>query len=186
MKIIKVAIYLALLMCAACNLSQQQTSIITPTVDIAPTNASIPTAETSLTTYSNTAYGYSIQYPEGLALEGASDSQYVWLDRQIYMYVSEVDPEKPMGDAPVIEQAQNTMIGAYTARHLNGYIGAVGGSTPQRYESFVITHNNRYYQFIAYELKRDNVQPIDRTMGAVPADALALLTQIVTSLRFTN
>ncbi len=186
MKFIKVAIYLALLMCAACNLNPQATSITTPTVATVPTDVATPTSEVALTTYTNSAYGYSVQYPSGLELEGASDSQYIWLDRQIYIYASEFNPEEPRGDAPVIDNAQDTMIGQNTARHLSGYIGAVGGGTPQRYESFVIKHNNQYYQFIAYELKRDDVQPIDRTMNPVPPPVVALLTQVVTSLRFTS
>ncbi len=185
MKFIKVAIYLALLMCGACNLNQQGTSS-TPTVAIVPTDVVTPTPEVTVSTYTNTAYGYSVQYPNGLELEGASDSQFVWLDKQIYIYASDFNPEEPHGDAPVIETAQDTMIGPNTARHLSGYSGAVGGNTPQRYESFVIKHNNLYYQFIAYELKRDDVQPVDRTMNPVQPQVVALLTQVVTSLRFAS
>ncbi len=184
MNIFKRLSFLIVLMCAACNLSQQTDATVTSTAAPAPVDT--PAAELNLTTYTNTAYGYTIQYPVGLELEGSADSQFVWLDRQIYIVVNEVDPEKPMGDGPVIDIAQDTMIGTNTARYLGGYIGAVGGNTPQRYDSFVIAHNNLYYQFIAYELKRDDVQPIDRTMAAVPAAEAELLQQIVTSVRFTS
>jgi hypothetical protein len=185
MKLTRVAIFLVLLLCGACNLTQQGSSV-TPTVAIFPTDAVATTPEVGLSTYTNTAYGYSIQYPSGLELEGAADSQYIWLDQQIYVYVSENNPEDARGDGPVIEITHDAMLGQNTARYLNGYIGAVGGNTPQRYESFVIKHNNLYYQFTAYELKRSDVQPVDRTMSAVPAEVAALLMQIVTSLRFAS
>ncbi len=186
MNILRRVMLLVLLMCAGCNLSQQAATNSTPTVAVIPTDAVTPTPEVSLATYSNTAYGYTVQYPEGLAVDGAADSQYVWIDHQIYILVSEINPEEPMGDAPVIDSVHDTMIGTNTARRITGYIGAVGGNTPQRYESFVIAHNNQYYQFIAYELKRDEAGAVDRTMNAVPENVVALLTQIVTSLRFTN
>ena len=185
MKFVKVAILSALVMCGACTLSQQGSSV-TPTAAIVPTDAATPTPEVSLSTYTNTAYGYSFQYPGGLELEGAADSQYIWLDQQIYIYVSENNPEDARGDGPVIERTRDMILGQNTVRYLNGYIGAVGGNTPQRYELFVIKHNNLYYQFTAYELKRSDVQPVDRTMNAVPAEAAALLMQIVTSLCFAG
>lgn len=186
MTVLKRVIYLLLLTCAACNLNPQGSGETPPTLAPLPTDATIPTPEVTLNTYTNMAYGYSLQYPSNLTVEGDQNSQFVWLGDRIWVMVSDVNPEAPMGDAPVIENAQDTMIGANTARRLSGYIGAVGGNTPQRYESFVIQNDNRYYQIIAYELPRGEVQPIDRTMSAVPADMVALLEQIVASLRFTS
>ncbi|MEZ4670088.1 MAG: hypothetical protein R3E39_19460 [Anaerolineae bacterium] len=171
-----------ILLLAACNLS----NAAQPTPTAEPVVVVEPTAETTLTTYTNTAYNYSLEYPAGLELVGDASAQFVWIDRQIYIMVSEFNPEEPRGDAPVIERADDAMVGAYTARRLSGYIGAVGGNTPQRYEAVVIQHNNLYYTFTAYELKNDETGPIDRAMNPVPTETVALLDQIVASLRFTS
>lgn len=188
MTVIKRVIYLLLLLCAACNLNPQGSAAPTamPTFPPLPTDATTTTPEVTFNTYTNTAYSYSLQYPSNLTIEGDGNSQFVWLGDRIWIMVSDTNPEAPMGDAPVIENAQDVMIGANNARRLSGYIGAVGGNTPQRYESFVIQNDNRYYQFTAYELPRGDVQPIDRPMNAVSANVVALLEQVVASLRFTN
>ncbi len=186
MTVLKPVIYLLVLLCAACNLNPQGSGDTSPTLAPLPTDVPPPLSEVTLNTYTNMAYGYSLQYPSNLTIEGDQNSQFVWLGDQIWVMVSEQNPEQPMGDAPVIENAQDTMIGANTARRLSGYVGSVGGNTPQRYESFVIQNDNRYYQFIAYELPRGEVQPVDRTVGAVPANVVALLEQIVASMRFTT
>ncbi|MBA3869777.1 MAG: hypothetical protein H0X30_11575 [Anaerolineae bacterium] len=187
MKVFKYAIYLMLLACAACNLNQQGSAVITPTVPpVIPTEVSNanPTPDTTMITYNNAAYGYTFEYPANLPLDGDTNSQYLWIDRRINVNVVDKNPETPMGDAPIIENAQEVMIGVNNGRLLKGSIGAVGGNTPQRYEAYVVQNNGRYYQFTAYELKNNVVQPADRTMGNVPADTLALLQQIMASLRF--
>lgn len=187
MKLARYATYFLLLMCAACNLNQQGSSVVTPTVPpVIPTEVSNPnpTPDANLITYNNAAYGYTFEYPANLALDGDTNSQYLWIDRRISINVLDKNPETPMGDAPLIESAQDAMIGVNNARYLKGSIGAVGGNTPQRYESYVIQNDGRYYQFTAYELKNNVQQPADRKMGNVPPDTLALLQQIVSSLRF--
>lgn len=188
MTVLKRVIYLLLLLSAGCNLNPQASAdpTIAPAFAPLPTDATTPTAEITFNTYSNTAYSYSLQYPTNLTIEGDQNSPFVWLGNRIWVMVNDTNPETPMGDAPVIENAQDVMIGANNARRLSGYIGAVGGNTPQRYESFVIQNDGRYYQFIAYELPRGEMQAADRTMNPVPADVVALLEQIVASLRFTN
>lgn len=179
-QIIRILTLCLLPLLAACNLSTASQPAATP----APVVTTEPTQPDTLATYTNTAYGYTLQYPVGLALDGDATSQFVWIDRQLYIMVSDLNPEQPRGDAPIIETAADVMIGTFTARRLSGYIGAVGGNTPQRYESLVIQHNNLIYQFIAYELKNNDIQPVDRAMNPVPPAALALLDQIVASLQF--
>ncbi|MBI1282620.1 MAG: hypothetical protein GC179_31120 [Anaerolineaceae bacterium] len=187
MKVFKYAIYLVLLACAACNLNQQGSAAVTPTAPpLLPTEApnANPTPDPNLITYNNAAYGYTFEYPANMSLDGDTNSKSLWIDRRINVNVLDKNPETPMGDAPVIESAQDTMIGVNNARYLKGYIGAVGGNTPQRYEAYVIQNDGRYYQFTGYELKNNVVQPIDRKMGNVPPETLALLQLIVSSLRF--
>lgn len=187
MKVLKTIAFILLMASAACNLGQQGSAGVTPTVpppiptEAANTN---PTPDTNLITYNNAAFGYTFEYPANLPFDGDTNSKSLWIDRRINVTVLDKNPETPAGDAPVIESAQETMIGVNNARYLKGYVGAVGGNTPQRYEAYVIQNNGRYYQFTAYELKNNVVQPADRKMGSVPADTVALLQQIVSSLRF--
>jgi hypothetical protein len=172
-----------LLLLAACNLS---TASQPPAATPAPVVTAEPTQQAATTTYTNTAFAYTIEIPASVEFRGVAANVDVWIDRQIYITAYEANPEEPRGDAPVIESASDAMIGSFTARRLSGYVGAVGGNTPQRYESIVIQHNNLYYQIIAYELKNDDVQPVDRAMNPVPPETLVLLDQIVASLRFVN
>ncbi len=187
MKLFKRMIYIILFACAACNLGQQGSTGVTPTapppIPTESSNAN-PTPDTNLIAYNNAAFGYTFEYPANFPFDGDTNSPSLWIDRRINVMVLDKNPETPMGDAPVIESAEDTMIGVNNARYLKGYVGAVGGNTPQRYEAYVIQNNGRYYQFTAYELKNNVVQPADRKMGNVPADTVALLQQIVTSLRF--
>lgn len=136
-------------------------------------------------TYTNPAYGYSIDYPPDVTLQAERD-EFVWLDGQISILVSSFNPEEARGDAPVIESAADTTVAGYDARRLSGYIGAVGGSTPQHYESVVFPRNNRFYVFTVYELKNDVALPPDRELGDIPQAARDLLEQIVSSVRFAD
>jgi hypothetical protein len=143
-----------------------------------------PTPAPALETYINTVHGYTIQHPTGLALD-SDDPANVWLDNQILITVSNLNPEDARGDTPVIESAEDTTVGAYNGRRLRGFIGSVGGNTPQSYESVAIPHNNMYYVVTVYELKND--APLDDTHqpGPIPADAMALFEQVLASLQLT-
>jgi hypothetical protein len=138
---------LILLLCA-CTLAQ------TPSAAATDTPAPQPTSP-SLDTYTNTTLGYTIQYPVGLALESNEDGSTVWIDRQVSISTFNINPEDARGDGPVIESAEDTTVGTYNGRRLRGFIGAIGGNTPQRYESVAIPHNELYYVITVFELKND-------------------------------
>jgi hypothetical protein len=69
---------------------------------------------------------------------------------------------------------------------LRGYIGAIGGNTPQRYESVAIPHNNLYYVITVFELKNDVQLPPDRELGDIPSEPLALFEQVLASLQLSE
>jgi hypothetical protein len=164
------------MLCAACNLSQ--TPAAPPTVTLPPAPTPSP-----LETYINPTFGYSFQYPAGLSVEGSDDS-YIWLDRQISVSASSFNPEEARGDGPLIESAEDTTVGPYPARRLRGYIGAIGGNTPQSYDSVAIPRGGTYYVITVWELKND--APVDDTYqpGAIPAEALGLFGQVLASWSF--
>jgi hypothetical protein len=147
--------------------------------------AATPVTGGSLATYTNPTYGYSIDYPATLTLQADHD-EFVWLDKQIAILVSSFNPEEARGGGPVIEFVNDTTIGEHSARRLTGYIGAVGGSTPQRYESIVVSRNGSFYVFTVYELKNDVSLPADRELGEIPQAARDLFEQVLGSVRFTN
>jgi hypothetical protein len=138
-----------------------------------------------LETYTNPTLGYTIQYPAGATLDSNEDGSLVWLDDQILITTYDFNPEDARGDGPVIESAEDTTVGPYSGRRLRGYIGAIGGNTPQRYESVAIPHNNLYYVITVYELKNDEQLPLDRELGDIPAEALALFDQVLASLQLS-
>jgi hypothetical protein len=170
-----VLLALILLLCA-CNLAAQ--SPATPTLE-EPT-------EPAIETYTNDPFGYTVEYPAGLTLDSSEDGASVWIDRQISITILNFNPEEPRGDGPVIESAEDMTVGPYPARHLTGYIGSIGGNTPQRYEAAAIPHNGLSYIVSAFELKNDVQLPPDRELGAIPPDALALFDQVLAGFRFTD
>jgi hypothetical protein len=169
---------LILILCA-CTLSQTPASSATDTPVPPPT-------EPALETYTNPNLGYTLQYPAGLALDSNEDGSLVWIDRQISITTFTINPEDARGDGPVIESAEDATVGPYSGRRLRGYIGAVGGNTPQRYESVAVPHNNLYYVFTVYELKNDVQLPPDRELGEIQAEALALFDQVLASLQLSE
>ncbi len=175
----KACVLLVVMLCAACNLSQ--TPAAPPTVTLPPAPTASP-----LETYINPTFGYRFQYPEGLVVESNDDGSYVWLDRQISITASNVNPEDVRGDGPVIESAEDTTVGQYPARRLRGFVGGIGGNTPQSYESVAIPRDGLYYVITVWELKND--APLDDTHqpGAIPADALSLYEQVLASLSFAD
>jgi hypothetical protein len=186
---------LLLLLCAAC--AGAQTS---PTIEPLPSDNDLPPTITPdpllatmaqptippLATYDSATYRYSFNYPATSQIEVASDGQSVWLDKQIWINVSDVNPETPMGDAPIIDTADSTLVNGLAARRLAGSIGAVGGNTPQRYQSVVIPQRGRFYIITVYELRNDVLLPIDRQFGDIPLPALSLFDLVVGTFILLN
>lgn len=175
----RACVLLVVMLCAACNLSQ--TPAAPPTVTLPPAPTSPP-----LETYTNDAFGYTILYPVGLTLDSTEDGSYVWLDRQISITVSNINPEEAQGDGPFIESAEDTTIGQYTGRRLRGYIGGIGGNTPQTFESVALPHNGLYYVIIVFELRND--APLDdaHQPGPISPEAIALFEQVLATFQFTE
>jgi len=138
-----------------------------------------------LATYTSTAYGFSFQYPVTSSLEESPDGQTIWIDKQIRVTVSDRNPEEASGDGPVIESADSTIINGMTARRLSGMVGAVGGNTPQRFESIVLSRNNRYYGIWVYELRNDVSLPADRELGSIPLGAMEIFNTMLATFTFS-
>lgn len=161
--------------------------------DIPPTATADPLMATMelltmppLSSYESPRFGYSFRYPVTSAIEIGGEGETVWIDQQIQIRVMATNPEQVQGDGPVIESADSTFVNGIAARRLAGTIGAVGGNTPQRYQTLVIPSNNRYYTITAYELRSDVVLPIDRAMGDIPLPVLSIFDTIVGTFVLTS
>jgi len=134
-------------------------------------------------TYTNTTFNYSIKYPPEVSLE-EKPGGFISTDKQIYVDVRNSDPEQCRGDCPIIQLREEININGLKGKKLAGYIGAVGGSVPQSYQTIVIPHNNSFYNFTVYELKYDEIQPPTRQIGQIPEKEIKLLEKIVSTLKF--
>ena len=169
------ALIVILLLCAGCSLGGGAAATPSATITLATT---LPRA-----TFTNPTYGYSIDYPTDVIVEAERD-EFIWLDGQISILVSSFNPEEAIGGGQVIETAADIVVGNFNARRLSGTIGAVGGNTPQRYESLAIPHEGSYYVVTVYELRNDVVLPAERELGEIPPEARDLFEQVVSSFRF--
>ncbi len=156
---------------------------VQPTID--------PTAEWK--TYTNSTHGFLLKYPTTITLQeeselfGRRDEDYILLANQIEVRVTSFNPLNCRGDCPVIEKQEQVTVAGYPATKVFGYIGAVGGNIPQRYQSVVLEKNKKYYVFDIYELEREMVSPPDDIeLGEIPAYKLALFNQILSTFKFTD
>jgi hypothetical protein len=170
---------------AACNLGAEAPTP-TPAPSPTPTLTPQPPDFMQLTPYVSNQVGYRITYPTGLVLDEDKTSGFVTIDNQITIQVTGLNPADARGDAPVIESVAETTIAGEVSRRYSGYIGAIGGNTPQRYEMVSVPHNGLFYVFTVYELKIGDAQPENRAMNPVSEEALATFFQIVSSLEFVT
>ena len=157
-----------------------------PTATLDPLMATLaqPTIP-PLATYTSAVYGFSFQYPVTSSIEESADEQTIWIDKQILVSISDRNPEEAAGDGPTIETADSTIVNGMTARRLSGSIGAVGGNTPQHFESVVLSRNNRYYALWVYELRNDVSLPADRELSSIPLRALEIFNTMLATFTFS-
>lgn len=132
-----------------------------------------------LSLYESAQFGYTFRYPVTSSIEVINEGEFVWIDAQIMISVTTANPEEARGGGMVIEAAESTSINGIAARRLTGYMGSIGGNTPQNYQSIVIARDSRYYVIIAYELRRDVVLPVDRTRESIPLPVQSVFDTIL-------
>ncbi|MCA1900228.1 MAG: LuxR C-terminal-related transcriptional regulator, partial [Chloroflexi bacterium] len=136
--------------------------------DSAPTSTSIPPQVWSTATpqimsgakaptegwktYSNSEYGFSINYPPHLEIIPEENTQTLYIGERIHVWISDVNPLDCRGDCPFVENIEPATIAGVEAKQITGYIGAVGGGSPQRYVRYIMRQNNRYYTFTLHAL----------------------------------
>ena len=159
-------------------------TILTPaSVQTTSTQTVIHPTQTPLqNNYSNSKYGYSLDYPSYYSVSVISD-EYVELGEKIVIEVWDRDPTAPYGDGPVIESITDVQLSSgYSAKLLTGYIGAVGGYIPQQFRRYIVKRNSFYFVVTLYalglnvtegnvsqieELDHDDISPFDSIVSSM-------------------
>jgi len=183
---ISLLILLTLLL-SACGSTAIPISTQTQT-SITVTATSLPNISTSITqtslqnTYTNSKYGYSLNYPSSYKLIAVSDD-HVKIGDKIVINVWSVDPTIPRGDDPIVESTSDIQVSGYPANLLIGYIGAVGGYVPQQYRKIVVERRSLYFIVTLYALGLHATEgEISLIAQLVPED-VSIFNTIVTTMR---
>ena len=151
-------------------------NILTPT----PFPSPLPTGSPSESrTFETTEV--KLTYPANVILENRGDDLAIF-DHQIYYSPHDRDPADCRGDCEVRSSSTNKIIGSYTFRVVNGYIGSIGGNVPQKFVSYELNNNGKFYIFQVRELKDYDHSGPYRTMGDVPAQEVQLLETMLATL----
>jgi hypothetical protein len=180
--IVPLMVMIALL--AACNLGETAPTA-TPAPTARPTLTPTAPVFMQLSPYVSRQFGYRITYPTGMILREDVAGR-VTIEDQMTIEVTGLNPAGGLGGGMTFEPITDLSIAGEVARRYAGTVGSIGGNTPQTFEMVAVPHNSLYYVFTIYELKIGEVQPIDRTLGAIPESDLATFYQIVSSLEFVR
>jgi hypothetical protein len=144
-----------------------------------PLPAATPSSETlpppdAWATYTNSAHRFALRHPpEWEAPPANSGEARGTLGENVVFSVSADSPYwmgcllEGLGDCPVMEQVEfaRTSDPPRNAIRIRGYIGAIGGRTPQQYVTYVLRERGMYYVFALYAVG------LDATTGDVSAIA---------------
>lgn len=103
--------------------------------------------------YLDDLHGFRLRYPAQLGLE-ISPRSYgygsIYVGDQIEIRTSSSDPLVCRGDCPMIEETERITIAGREARQVLGYVGSIGGNTPQYFLMYLIRLGDTYASFILY------------------------------------
>jgi hypothetical protein len=137
-------------------------------------------------TYSNPDYGYSISYPASLEITAAENDTSLFIGEQIHVLVSSADPLECRGDCPVVEGTEPAAIAGLAATKVTGYIGSIGGNVPQRYITYILPRDGRYYVFTLYALGFKAVSNDPSTIWPLKESDVALFEQVLDTFKLIN
>lgn len=145
--------------------------------------ASMTASPNAWTVYADEENGYKFAYPKELTVWQLGPHE-LWVGEQIQLSITSTDPTNCRGDCPLIELQNEVRIGKLIGKELIGYVGAVGGTTPQSYRTVVVSQDGRYFAWTVYELPRTAIRPPNAPMGRISQDKNDLLDRIVGTLAF--
>lgn len=108
-------------------------------------------------TYVDESHGFGLRHPAQLELEiGPHSDGYgaTYVGDQIEIRTSPTDPLVCRGDCPMIEESETITIAGRDARQVLGYVGSIGGYTPQHFLMYLIRLGDTYVSFVLYAESR--------------------------------
>ncbi len=137
-------------------------------------------------TYSNSEYSFSIDYPADFEITPGTNNTPLYIGEQIHIWMSDVDPLVCRGDCPVVENTDSASVAGFEAIKAQGYIGSIGGNIPQRYISYILQRDGRYYKFTLYALSLHAKNECCSTIWPLQENDIELFEQILATLKFEN
>jgi hypothetical protein len=138
------------------------------------------------TSYSSSEYGFSISLPAYLEIDSGANTSTLYIGDQVHVWISETDPLQCRGDCPVVESINPAAVAGLEATKVEGYKGAIGGEIPQRYLQYILKHENRYYSFTLWALRRDARNECCSVIWPLNVNDIALFEQLLGTMRFID
>lgn len=132
--------------------------------------------------YVDESHGFSVRYPAARGLEyGPRSGGYgsVFVGDQIEIRTSPGDPLVCRGDCPVIEESKPITMAGRDARQVLGYLGSIGGNTPQYFLMYVIRLGDSYVSFILYAEGRDALTDDPGSLRELKEQDIDLLERMI-------
>jgi hypothetical protein len=159
----------------------------TPEPLLTPSAEPIPiSSPETWTTYSSSDYSFSISLPTNLEIAPGANTPTLYVGDQIHVWISDTDPLQCRGDCLLVESTGPATGAGLDATRVAGYMGAIGGSIPQRYLRYILRHDDRYYVFTLFALGRGAKNECCSTIWPLNENDIALFDQILGTLKFTN
>ncbi|MDY6877101.1 MAG: hypothetical protein SWK90_12995 [Chloroflexota bacterium] len=164
-----------------------------PTYDFArtPGVSGMPTTTDTWVTYTNNIHHFSLQHPPEFDVStGDPGDPRGFIGDKIVFSVGESNPywvgclSEALGDCPVMEVVETTLIAEQEATRIRGYVGAVGGNIPQQYITYVILRDRVYYTFTLHALSRDSAGQTGEIIWPLGEEDIAVFEQIMGTLQF--
>ncbi len=138
------------------------------------------------TTYENDKYGFSISHPPRYEVPMLDYSEsYGFIGDHIYFSIGG-NPSDCRGDCPPVDNTENLDISGHEAVKTTGYLGAIGGNTPQRYMRYTFRRENLYYVFTLDAVERDSILFYDFSIKPFQTRDVVLFEHIIQTLHFSK
>ncbi|MEM7332098.1 MAG: hypothetical protein AAF490_08400, partial [Chloroflexota bacterium] len=137
-------------------LPSTQTYIVSPIYSGAGTDFSMTVTIRNFPSQPQTYFhhngNFSFLYPADASLAEFGSPDNLYLNDQIFIHVSETSPTPCYGACPFIEHSEETAVNGYPATKMTGFIGSIGGNTPQEFVKYRFLRGDGYIEFTLFAL----------------------------------
>jgi hypothetical protein len=183
--VLAVAIYVI----GAKFLSPQTTRSPTPAAVVTPSPTPDPTANWK--TYLAPDGSFSFKYPANYSLGYyAGPATPVLLNNRFDWQISKIPTSLCRGDCALVDSTESAKVGGYQMTKFSGWVGSIGGETPQSYLKYEIKNplGDNYFIMTLWELdRRSEVQKDysqERKPGPISNADNEIFYQIISTFKF--